>query len=269
MRKRKEADFGRPAPPWLLTFSDMMSLLLAFFIMLVALSSLDNERVKNVVSSLRGAFGVEFSLSQLSPQNRPVPSRAVAMDGSKRKPEGKLLRSQMDGVARALIQDVDMLNARESVDIQVLEDGLHLRLRDDVLFAPGSADLSPNGLKLLNVLGQRLAPYSNAIEVQGHTDATRTTSGRFPSNWHLSFARAYAVMQHYVVERGIERSRFKLAALADTQPLASNYTLEGRAKNRRVELVLRAEDEDLNMFNNPMYKPLLPMKDIQIEPYPY
>ncbi|MBE7559992.1 flagellar motor protein MotB [bacterium] len=266
-RKRKE-DAGRGVPPWIITFSDMMSLLLTFFIMLVALSSLDNRKVKEAISSLHGAFGV-MQTSQYSPRDKPIPSRAVAMDASKRKPEGKLVKSQMEGVARALIQEVDQLKAREAVDVEVLEDGLHLRLKNDVLFAPGSADLVPEGLRLLDSLAKQLEPYSNVIEIQGHSDSTRTTSGRFPTNWHLSFARAYAVMQHYVVERGMERSRFKLAALADTQPLADNDTEAGRARNRRVELVLRAAEEDLAMFDNPMFKPLLPMKDIQIEPYPY
>jgi chemotaxis protein MotB len=111
---------------------------------------------------------------------------------------------------------------------------------DRVLFAPGSAELTTDGRSVLDVVSGALAPLPNLLAVEGHTDATPIHTDRFPSNWELSTARATSVLQALVTGHGIDAKRLSAAGYADQHPLSSNDSAEGRAQNRRVEIVVRS-----------------------------
>ena len=130
----------------------------------------------------------------------------------------------------------------ERLKVSQKDQGIHLEVRDNVLFAEGSAELKPEGLRLLGGLADVLLQHPGIIWVEGHTDNKPISSQRFPSNWELSSGRATTVTR-YLIGRGLDSSQLRAVGYADTRPLESNATPEGRARNRRVSLILEFPKE--------------------------
>ena len=117
--------------------------------------------------------------------------------------------------------------------------GIHLEVRDNVLFAEASAELKPEGLRLLADLAEILLQHRGIISVEGHTDNKSISSKRFPSNWELSSARATTVTRD-LISHGLDSKKLRAVGYADTRPLESNSTSKGRSRNRRVSLILES-----------------------------
>lgn len=117
--------------------------------------------------------------------------------------------------------------------------GIHLEVRDNVLFAEASAELKPEGLRLLVSLAAILRQHQGIISVEGHTDNKPISSKQFPSNWELSSARATTVTRE-LITHGLDSSQLRAVGYADTRPLVNNSTSKGRARNRRVSLILES-----------------------------
>jgi chemotaxis protein MotB len=124
------------------------------------------------------------------------------------------------------------------VSIAEGEQGITLRIDDNLLFASGDAKLKPSGAKLIQDLVPTLEGFDGLISIEGHTDNIPISTARFPSNWELSMSRAIAVLRH-LIEAGLPRTRLRAIGYADTKPLESNETAEGRAANRRVEILVK------------------------------
>jgi len=209
---------------WLLTYADMITLLLAFFVILYASSRVDAGKYTDLVSSIRVAFGVP-------PRPRPIIMQA-GHGGEKLLPFGD--------VAGILVQQ---LNAHieeeikaESVEIERDDKGVVLRFQDSVLFGLGSATLSDDAKRILDKVARPLINTLYAIEVEGHTDILPIRSSDFPSNWELSVARATAVIRYLVESHRFPPARLAAKGMADNQPLAPNDPARGNPRNRRVEL---------------------------------
>jgi len=114
-------------------------------------------------------------------------------------------------------------------------------ITDQVLFDESRADLQPVGVEILELVAEVLRASPNNISIEGHTDSRPISSGRFPSNWELSTARATSVLRHLTENTGFDPTRLSAAGYADTRPLAANDTTEGAARNRRVEVVVTSE----------------------------
>ena len=114
-------------------------------------------------------------------------------------------------------------------------------ITDQVLFDESSADLQPVGIEILELVAEVLRATPNNISIEGHTDSRPISSGRYPSNWELSTARATSVLRHLTENTGFDPTRLSAAGYADTRPLASNDTPEGAARNRRVEVVVTSD----------------------------
>jgi chemotaxis protein MotB len=201
--------------------------------------SLSNERVKLIadVEDLGSeretlAASVEelrVARDQLE-QNLALTSSQLA----KRNAEVQQLRDTYDG----LVSDLQSEVASGRVQIEQLRDGLNLKLSQAVLFPSGSADLSAEGADVLGKVAGRLLELPHRVLVQGHTDDVPirgSLAQRYPSNWELAGARAARVVR-ILAERGVPADRLSAVSLADTQPVASNDTPEGRAANRRIEI---------------------------------
>ena len=243
---------------WLLTYADMITLLLALFVVLFAISSVNLSKVKLLQQSLRDAFsgrvmsggqtilqtGNSVSVRTLETQPRIVPntpslgtpataSAQAALAARREQDELQQLKRQLDAFAAAH-------GFKAQVDTVVTQRGLVVRLlTDNVLFDTGLADLKAQGLPLLGEVGALLGvDRVHPIVVEGHTDDVPISTSQFPSNWELSTARAAAVVR-WLIGRGLPSRRFSAAGYADLHPLASNATAAGRARNRRVEVVLQ------------------------------
>lgn len=148
------------------------------------------------------------------------------------------MRSTYDG----LVADLENEVAAGQIQISKLRDGLQMNLADEILFPSGSAALNSNGIAVLKKVGQRLRELPHPVEVRGHTDDV-PVGRRYPSNWELAAARASAVVR-LLAELGVDPKRLTATSRAEFEPVASNDTPEGRAKNRRIEIRLGAARED-------------------------
>ena len=252
---------------WLLTYADMITLLMALFMVLFSISSVNISKYQTLQESLKAAFSGSIlpggkailqsgsqSTSAHSPAKSDVPS-IVPLTPNIPKPKGMSKAQVTQAVAAAAVANTEQaqltklqqqLNAYASahgfaaqVSTTIDRRGLVVRvLTDRLLFDSGEATLKPAGLPLLDEVAQLLnVDLSHPITVEGHTDNVPISSAQFPSNWELSTARATAVVR-YLIHHGVGRQRLAAAGYADTHPVASNATPKGRAVNRRVEIVI-------------------------------
>jgi len=232
---------------WLLTMVDLKTLLLTLFVILVAYAYYEPDRYD-------GAPGVGVEITRDTPQTALLPPDAMPeqpeqeLDDPLRPPEPPLIEEPPKAEpADELDQAADQLRAElagmdDQVELSVTEGRVNLRIRDNILFDPGAARLSSEGLRLLEELARRLADSDYPISVEGHTDNIPIRTLRFPSNWELSVARATSVLR-YLASQGIDEKRLRAVGHADTRPVASNDTPEGRAANRRVDLVVHVRPD--------------------------
>ena len=218
-------------PGWVVTYGDMMSLLLTFFILLVSFSSIQESKFKEAMESLQGALGVlEKYPTAIEFKTRIVPTPRQT-DSSEiyymiRKVEQYLVETRQDDV----------------VEVSLEKDGVRIRLKDRLMFASGSAELKPGALPVLDKIADLLDGAGKEVEVGGHTDNVPIHTERYPTNWELSAARAASVAR-YLQARGIAPERLRAVGYGPYRPLADNATPEGRARNRRVEIFMRLSEQ--------------------------
>lgn len=260
---------GGGAERYLVTFADMLCLLLVLFIILYATANQDLAKFEALSQSLAEGFGATVPSARASsqggtpiadtsgggtapvelfPENQ-IPIQIFEFERSLRGAggtDGSLLRDIKEIVERAAFEaGSEMQGLDADVQIDVNERGIRISIfPDQILFESGSAVLKPSFRSILDQLAGPLAQLPNQVEVQGHTDNIPISTGAYPSNWELSAGRAGAVIR-YLTSRGIPAGRLQAAGYADTRPLDSNATREGRSRNRRVEIiVLRGAQSD-------------------------
>jgi len=228
MSRKKKGSDERGAPAWIVTFSDLMSLLLTFFVLLLSFSTISEEDFNQAMASLQGALGI-MSMHDGMVAFHPRPQRQARQQETER--AARRLRRQLQ---------VEGLEMQVKIEYDA-QGGLKIILPNAVLFDSASADLKPEALPLLQDIGSVLAELPDTfIEVRGHTDALPTSPGaRFRDNYDLSYFRAYAVADRLAVAGGVPEEQFEIVASGANQPVATNATEEGRAANRRVELYVR------------------------------
>ncbi|RTR04446.1 OmpA/MotB family protein [Halomonas nitroreducens] len=195
---------------WLMSYLDVLTLLITLFVLLLSMASYGLP-----------ADGADAA-RQISPSARQAALRLV--EGLQPRHQG--LQPRFQGLQI------------EGVSVEANDSGVTLRIEDRLLFSSGRANLTGDGRQVLGRLAERLGDFTGHISVEGHTDSLPIATSRFPSNWELSTGRASAVVR-YLAEAGVPRGRLRAIGYADTQPLAGNDSPEGRAANRRVELLLR------------------------------
>ncbi len=195
---------------WLLTYADLITLLLCFFIMMYTLSQADAERFR----SLAKALGQIFSEQRVAPQDELL--------RVKEEMDRYIKEKGLEGWVKAVREDR----------------GLVIRIMTTSFFREGSAELTPDMKAVLDELAPMLKRIPNFIQVEGHTDNKPIRNARFKSNWELSVARATVVVQYLIERHGIPPERIAAIGYGEYRPIASNDTEIGRAKNRRVEIVI-------------------------------
>lgn len=258
-RKRHALHDEHPDERWLLTYADMITLLVALFIVLWSISSVNNSKLDILKQTLQDAFDgaivsggrAAFESASTFRADRPtviaptVESAEEAEDevdkAMKRQAgedeELRELKARIDAAARAE-------GVAERVRTEVTARGLRIRLLTDrILFDSGAAELKPAGTRLLDAIARVLkTAEGRPIQVDGHTDNVPLSGGPHVDNWGLSSARSSAVVRRLVVD-GFNPRRLGASGFADNKPVASNGTATGRAQNRRVEILLaRTED---------------------------
>lgn len=230
MARAKKCECEKGAPLWVVTFGDLMSLLLTFFVLLLSFATMeDPKRFEQAVISLRGAFGVlpkDMTMIQIN----PMPKRMQKASKS------------AEELARRLRRRLQILGKEEEIDIQYdAQGGLKISLPNRVLYESAKAELKPEAFQVLNDLGDLLSGLPDAFfEVRGHTDnRPLSTQGSFRDNYDLSFGRADAVARYLNQTGNIAMEQFEIVACGAGQPVSPNITPEGRQANRRVEIFVR------------------------------
>lgn len=228
---------------WMQTYLDVITLMLTLFVMLLAYANFDQAGFGEVAESLEGAV----SRPQIVPQppGEIVGDKPGAIVGEQRPAEDEAAEKGEDPTekTREFLKEMRESGMLERVEVAFTEGRITLRLDDKLLFNTGGADLNPEGNDLIGDLVPVLEATGRSISVEGHTDNRPIRSNRYNSNWDLSAARAVEVV-NFLEGQGIPRAQMRAVGYADTRPIADNDTAEGRARNRRVAIVLQTERLD-------------------------
>ena len=268
MAKRKPDEPPKGAPAWQSTFADLMNLLLCFFVMLYAMSSIDEEKFELIAASFNQSFsifsagataigdGVLISngVSQLNELDQYINSTGKSDEGEvdenldKDKDKDADAESAMDTIEEAGLQESEQMaeNVQEAVnekdlngdiDVDFTAQYVELTLKGSLLFDSGSAVLKADVYPILDQVGVILERYAGGtIEIEGHTDNVPMSSARYANNNELSDARALSVFDYLVAHTALNPADIKHSGRGEYVPVADNSTEEGRAKNRRVEI---------------------------------
>jgi len=235
--KIKEVVSGVDPNAWMLTFSDLVTLLLTFFVMLLSMSTMDIDRIQKIVSSFTGGTGVlEYTdLGAVGSMEEEL--RALNQIGLDQLPQEEILLDiflgKGDPRATALFDSY-----KAEIGLKKTAKGLALVFGARLLFDPGRAELKPSAEPIIGRLAQIINQVARPVSIEGHTDSSPLRQGAlYSTNWDLSLARALALRAALVEGKGADPSRIRVAALADARPVADNKTPAGRAMNRRIEIL--------------------------------
>lgn len=227
---------------WLISYADFITLLFAFFVVMYAISSVNEGKYRVFSASLISAFGNQAprpeAVAPLSEQDMLLKS-LVERRNARLAERQRMQQERMQAIANNLKQILAPLVKSGQVSITQTERGLVLEINASVLFDSGEAVLQGDSVKTLTKVAEVLGQGDHAIEVQGHTDDVAINSTQFPSNWELSSARASSVVRLFI-EHGVAAQRLTAVGSASNHPVASNDTPEGRARNRRVAVTILA-----------------------------
>ena len=212
-----EAEDDDSSVLWIITYSDMITLLLSFFLLMYSFTVLGEKDQSELVQSLN-----------------------VAATGGKVK-QRALAKADLDKAARE-IADRFAKPGQDKAWVDSTEKEVTIGLPSSVTFAVGEATLTPQATEALGEVARVLIAMPNVIRIEGHTDNLPIKTGAFPSNWHLSVARAQSMLR-LLIDRGADPTRLQVVGYGDAHPRAPNDTDEGRAMNRRIEIkIVRATE---------------------------
>lgn len=264
----EQEDDSPGIPAWVMTFADLMSLLMCFFVLLLSFSEIDAQKFKQIAGELSAAFGVQREVPALeipmgtspifdkfSPgKPEPTPVDSVRQQTTEQDPKLDTLREEMEADVQKQVQettkeqiDTSMDALREVLENELAQGRLQLehdrkriiiRVEEKGSFPSGSADMTDEFHDMLDRVAQVLAKLPGEITIEGHTDNIPIHTNRFQSNWDLSAARASSVANALLLNDTIKPERMRVQGYAETRPRASNEWPETRALNRRVEIIL-------------------------------
>jgi chemotaxis protein MotB len=236
---------------WAIPYGDLITLLLAFFVVMYAMSSVNEGKYRVLSSSLVAAFnGKPKTMDHAQVGEQKVGSGVQGK--AQVRPDGALdaatLRAQaqareLDRVAKDLEGAMGNLIQASLVSIHRTGTSVEVQIRTDILFASGQAQLAPRATPVLNQIAATLNRFPNPLRVEGHTDNVPIRTNAFRSNWELSAARAASVV-HLLADHGVKPARLSVIGLAEFHPIADNHTDDGRNANRRVVIAIQGSDGD-------------------------
>lgn len=258
-------------PAWVMTFADLMSLLLAFFVLLFSFSEMDVQKYKQVAGSMSEAFGVQRQVKVKEPpkginiiarefspgKTQPTPLNQVrqsTQDDFRQFPvlgtekEKSDLEKEGEKIKLALKNEIE----KGLIEVDIEDQKIIIRIQEKGSFPSGSANMIEPFKEVIEKINTAIQPTSGRIVVSGHTDDVPIHTSYFRSNWELSASRAVTVLHELSKNSVIDKERFEIKAFADTRPLAANDSAINRAKNRRVEVTLvYGEDKESSLEDIP------------------
>lgn len=221
------------APKWVVTFGDLMSLLLCFFVLLLSFSEMDRQKYKQVAGSMEKAFGVQRETKVM---DVPKGMKMIAKDFDQEIIATRI-KEELGQEIKELVETY-MPDIEDQISIEEGENEVIIRLMGESTFDSGRAEIRPQLKPLLKKTGNLLHAAEGDIIVSGHTDNVPIHTERYPSNLRLSIARAAAVAEFLLANSNIDPKRISTMGFGEYRPLVSNNTAKGRQQNRRVEIIL-------------------------------
>ena len=226
------------APAWVMTFADLVTLLMVFFILLFAMGSIEEEKWKQMKSSLKDALGQE---------NIPEAGIREGLDVIKEKvldettihavdEVGAMVAKEVEEIASEVEEFVFKNKLAGKVEVSSDERGAIITLSDTVMFPPGKSRMTYTGDEIIKQVFDILKQFSYQVKIEGHTDNVPMNTAQYPSNWELSAARAAEVARK-LVKAGFNPTNLSIEAFAQYRPKVPNDSRQGRATNRRIEIV--------------------------------
>jgi len=223
-RGGSEDEGGGGAPAWMVTYGDMMTLLLTFFVLLLSFSTVHEEEFRKAMASLQGALGV-------------LQAQRAVIRLPKAIPEVSRPGPSVQDVATRMARYIKVRGLSQKMRVRRVAGGFKITMQNPALFELGKAELTADAQQILTDIGSILRDLSDFnIEVEGHTDNLPIHTEEFPSNLELSIGRSLTVANFFIDKHGFDRSRISVAGFGENKPVASNDTAAGRAQNRRVEI---------------------------------
>lgn len=211
---------------WLLTYADLITLLLAFFIIMYSMSQIDAKKFGKMAKALNGVLsGGDNIIGKITEQQLKM-GHGILKIGNLRMIQTQI-RERFKEIGRG-----------EEVQTEITERGLVIHIMESALFNPGAADLEPRAQELLDLVYSKVAGLPNHIRIEGHTDDSPIATPVYPSNWELASARATQVVRYYVTNHDIRPDRISALGYGMYRPIRPNNSIENRAKNRRVDIVI-------------------------------
>lgn len=257
------------APQWMVSFCDLMQLLLTFFIMLFSTSTTDSAKLQELLTAFSGGESVLEEKRKneiIELDNRPLgnsssPSAENEEEFDSKAEQTSPALNQIQNLKENLEEKLGSLNSKEAqileenfkekleetglnikeidekIEITSSSEGVLIRFKDGVLFDPGQVSIKKEGAKILNILEDTLNEKQN-LRIEGHTDNVPTGSSVYASNWELSSARAISVMNYLTTKKIITEERCSVTGYSEYKPIAENNTAENRSLNRRVDILI-------------------------------
>ncbi len=226
MRKRRDKlDSHENLERWLLTYADLITLLLAFFVVMYSMSQVDAKKFGKVAEALNGVLkgGESIVKTQADP---------------KKTGHGLLQIGNLKMIQKQIEERFKEINRQGEIKTEVTERGLVVHIMESALFKASSATLQPRALQVLDLIAAKVKGLPNHVRIEGHTDDQPINTSVYPTNWELSSARATAVVRYFTNTHGISPERISALGYGEYRPVKPNNSIENRAQNRRVDVVI-------------------------------
>ncbi len=245
-RKKKDNDSGFTGDEWLGTYSDCVTLLLTFFILLYSMSTVDAAKVRAISEAFSIMTGKEadsiLEYEQYDGNQPIIGGETKYEDLGEQSIQEEVQEKQMYEQVKEYLEKNQMNSS--IAEVKSDERGIIIELRDNVLFDSGQAELIDGSALVLDKINALISTIPNKIVIEGHTDNVPINTSQYPSNWELSAARATTVVRYFVDACGQNPSRISAAAYGEYKPVLENTTDENRAENRRVNILILANNEE-------------------------
>lgn len=249
-RRRRGDEEHENHERWLVSYADFITLLFAFFVVMYAVSQVNEGKYRVLSDTLSSAFrhipgsasGAQVAINPNAPLPMAIPLRRPS-PSMKTDDRQRVKKEKMRSMAKEISEALAPLVREGQVRITEGALAVTVDINASVLFAPGDARLDAAAVQALTAVARILAPTDFPVTVEGHTDNTPISTPIFPSNWELSGMRASTVVRLFV-DQGVDPRRLTATGYADQRPVDDNATIEGRSRNRRVAITIESKTPD-------------------------
>ena len=231
-KKEKKVECAAGAPAWMVTYSDLVTLLLTFFVLLLSMANMDPVRIVAASNSLQDAFGIQ--------KDSGSPGFSIPIFPNQPKTEySPVPMHPSEKIYEKVKSKIDSLRLNDDIGlIKNDDDSIILRISDSILFAPGQSEIAKKSLPILNNIAEIIKPLPMDLRIEGHTDDSPMTGSK-TANWDLSVERSVAVMRYFSQSDLLSLDRMAAVGYGKDRPVVANVDDATRAQNRRVDFVLR------------------------------